>query len=132
VTIWTQAASSGTAGVTSPPSIPPNRSFIYTSAYLSGTPVTDAGLKEVAALPRLTLLSLYDTKVTDAGMTQVAALRELRSLDLGMTAVTDAGLQELAALPKLERLTAGGSKVTRRGVRALEKALPGCYIPTGW
>lgn len=33
-----------------------------------GTPLTDAGLKELAALTNLTTLDLADTRVTEAGV----------------------------------------------------------------
>ena len=36
-----------------------------------GTEIADAGLKEVAKLKQLTLLSLYDTKVTKAGIAEL-------------------------------------------------------------
>ena len=68
------------------------------------TKVTDAGLKELAALKRLTKLGLTDTKVTDAGMKELAALKNLTSLILVNTKVTDAGLKELAALKNLTSL----------------------------
>jgi len=38
---------------------------------LNGTPVTDAGLKELTALKRLTSLSLANTKVTEAGVAEL-------------------------------------------------------------
>ena len=68
---------------------------------LTGTEVTDAGVKELAALKNLTNLNLSFTKVTDAGVKELAALKNLTTLDLGETKVTDAGVKELQkALPK--------------------------------
>ena len=64
---------------------------------LHGTPVTDAGLKELAALKNLTTLNLIDTEVTDAGLKDLAGLKNLTTLCLYATPVTDAGLKELAA-----------------------------------
>ena len=57
--------------------------------------MTDAGLKELTALPKLTLLSLHKTEVTDAGLKELVALKSLTTLDLRDTRVTDAGLKEL-------------------------------------
>src|SRR5271170_2244333 len=46
------------------------------------------------------------TKVTDAELKELAALKQLQSLRLyGCNNVTDAGLQELAALKQLQSLT---------------------------
>ena len=44
--------------------------------------MTDAGLKELAALKNLTTLDLSDTEVTDAGLKELAALKNLTTLDL--------------------------------------------------
>jgi hypothetical protein len=45
-------------------------------------------------------LNLVRTKVTDAGLKELAALKGLKVLDLSSTKVTDAGLKELRkALP---------------------------------
>jgi hypothetical protein len=63
------------------------------------TPVTDAGLKELAALKNLTTLHLGNTRVTDAGMKELAALKNLTTLSLFSTEVTGTGLKELAAPP---------------------------------
>ena len=52
---------------------------------LSSTQVTDAELKELAALKNLTTLDLSDTRVTDAGMKELAALKNLTTLDLAWT-----------------------------------------------
>ena len=67
---------------------------------LSGTQVTDAGLKELDGLKNLHTLHLGGTKVTDRGLKELVGLKNLHTLDLSFTAVTDAGLAELQkALP---------------------------------
>ena len=72
------------------------------TVFLSGSKkVTDADLKELAALKNLTTLDLIGTEVTDAGLKELATLKNLTTLNLGFTKVTDAGLKELRdALPK--------------------------------
>src|SRR5262245_1906787 len=60
---------------------------------LHNTPVTDAGLKELAAFKNLQALDLTGTEVTDGGLKDLAALKSLRVLDLAVTSVTDAGLR---------------------------------------
>ena len=52
-------------------------------------------------LPGLTYLGLSGTGVSDAGMKTLAQIPSLQMLDLGRTAVTDAGVAELRSLPKL-------------------------------
>ena len=73
----------------------------YTQVDLSNGKITDAELKELAALKGLFYLNLFNTKVTDAGLKELPALNDLEMLELGYTAVTDAGLKNLAGLKKL-------------------------------
>jgi hypothetical protein len=81
--------------------------------------VTDAGLKELAPLAKLTHLNLWTTKVTDAGLAELAPLKNLTHLNLMKTEVTDAGLAELAPLTELTNLTLGDTKVTDAGLKQL-------------
>src|SRR5262245_47605707 len=60
---------------------------------LSGTQITDAGLKP---LHGLTALSFRNTAVSDAGLTAVANFAELRSLNAAGTKITDAGMKKLS------------------------------------
>ena len=58
-------------------------------------------MSKVAGFPHLTTLYLVNTGVTDAGVRELAALTNLTTLDLTGTKVTDAGVKELqTALPK--------------------------------
>ena len=95
---------------------------------LSNTKVTDAGLKELAALKQLTTLNLGVTQVTDAGLKELAPLKQLTTLYLHDTDVTDAGLKELTALKNLTTLHLGKTAVTDAGVKELQQALPNCQI----
>ncbi|MCA1964816.1 MAG: hypothetical protein LDL31_12805 [Prosthecobacter sp.] len=95
---------------------------------LGRTVITDAGLKTVAALPRLAALDLRQTQITDAGLAALTGLKNLRTLNLFGTSVTDAGLQHLAALKSLKTVTLFQTKVTAAGVAGLKKALPGTQI----
>lgn len=94
---------------------------------LTGTKVTDAGLKKLSGLTNLTILNLQGTEVTDAGLKSLAEHKNLSQLNLNATRVTDAGLKELAACMNLVVLELG-SKVTDAGVANLRKALPKCKI----
>jgi hypothetical protein len=80
---------------------------------LSDTPVTNTGLKQLAALKRLKSLKLNNCKgVTDAGLVELAALKELKELVISRTKVTDAGLKDLAALKGLKELDLTDTAVT--------------------
>ena len=60
--------------------------------------MTDAGLQELARSPRLRFLHLLDAPITDAGLRHVAAIATLESFYLdGATRTTDAGLRALLA-----------------------------------
>ena len=74
---------------------------------LDSTQITDAGLKELAALQTLTSLSFSGTQITDAGLKALSALKKLTDLHLAGTQVTDAGVKELAAIPNLAESRAG-------------------------
>jgi Leucine-rich repeat (LRR) protein len=96
--------------------------------YLGDTPVTNAGLKELAALKSLQSLDLHGTQVTDAGLKELAALKSLRELDLHGTQVTDAGVKDLTALKSLQLLTVDGTQVTDTGLKELRNGLPNCLV----
>lgn len=88
---------------------------------LSCPDVTDAGLKELAACKKLKSLDLTDTHVTDAGLRELAALRNLATLDLSGTHVTDAGLKQLAPLKNLSTLNLGSGPLTDAGLKVLRE-----------
>ncbi len=101
-----------------------------TTLMLGGAKVTDAGLKELAALKSLTTLNLNGTAVTDAGLKELAALKGLTTLGLFNMYVTAAGLKELAELKNLSTLDLSDKQVTDAGLKELQKALPKCKIIT--
>ena len=90
---------------------------------LTGTPVTDAGLKELTQCIRLRVLFLPDTKITNAGLAHLATLKGLRRLDLSHTPITDPGLENLAGLIHLERLDLNDTEVSDVGLAGLPKLL---------
>src|SRR6476659_4556198 len=57
--------------------------------HLPTTDVTDEGLKELAPLKNLSILSLGGTGVTDAGLKELAPHKNLTELNLMDTEVTD-------------------------------------------
>ena len=95
---------------------------------LSGTKVTDAGLKPLADLGKLVRLDLHNSAVGDAGLAHLKGLANLGYLNLYGTQVTDAGLAHLTSLKKLGGLYLWQSKVTEAGVKALQEKLPDTKI----
>ncbi len=91
---------------------------------LSRTKVSDAGLKHVGKLGRLTHLNLNRTGVSDAGIKNLAGLPSLEWLNLYGTKVTDACLPDLAKHRKLTALYLWDTAITAEGADKLRKALP--------
>lgn len=83
------------------------------------SPITDAGLKEVAAFKGMTHLILRNTRVTDRGMHALKRLPRLQTLDLQKTEVTSAGFEPLAGLADVLMLFAP-PKFDDAGMRFLE------------
>ena len=73
-------------------------------------------------------LELIRSPITDAGLRELARFSNLARLYLRETQVTDAGLKELAGLKTLTLVELQGTRVTEAGVAALQKALPKCEI----
>ncbi|NLS98092.1 MAG: hypothetical protein GXX96_38675 [Planctomycetaceae bacterium] len=86
---------------------------------LSGSAVTDAGLKYLNGLACLETLRLSDTAITGAGFQDVDGLESLTHLDLVSTKVGDAELAYLKKLPNLQDLALTGTKVTNEGLQHL-------------
>tara|TARA_R110002096_G_scaffold435701_2_gene662183 strand:+ start:3395 stop:4342 length:948 start_codon:yes stop_codon:yes gene_type:complete len=95
---------------------------------LSRTQVTDAGLKYLGEMPRLTRLDLHSTKVTDSGIKELASLKNLTYLNLYDTEVSDAALSEIAKIKSLKNVYLWKSKVTPKGAATLQKELPEARI----
>ena len=68
------------------------------------------------------------TEVTDAGLKELVALKNLTHLHLSLTKITDEGLQQLVKLKKLRSIALIASDATAAGVSRLQKKLPDCRI----
>jgi hypothetical protein len=101
------------------------------SLSLGATGVTDAGLKDLAGSKNLSSLSLHSTKVTDAGLKALAGLKDLSYLNLGGTHVMDEGLKHLAGLKNLSSLSLGDTKVTDTGLKELTDLKKLSYLDLG-
>jgi hypothetical protein len=82
--------------------------------------ITDAAVRELAAIPSLEELRLIDNPdVGDAGMKPLGQCLGLNSLSLEGSRISDQGLKELSGLMKLERLNLEGTRVTAHGLKEL-------------
>ena len=84
---------------------------------LSGTEVTDVGLKELVPLVKLTTLNLDYTHVTDAGLKELAPLTKLTNLGLNSFKVSDVGLKHLAPFTSLTTIRLHERHMTDRGLK---------------
>jgi hypothetical protein len=90
--------------------------------------LTEAGLKQLAAFPRLEWLGIHEMNFPPAVL---AGFRGFAgsSLDLkGLTCIDDTAVEHLAKLVTLKELHLEGTKVTKAGVEKLAKELPQCKI----
>jgi hypothetical protein len=88
-------------------------------AFAVDSTVPDGGVRQLAGLKNLTVLSLYYAKVTSAGLKELAVLRNVAALNLGGTKITDDGLKGLAGLKNLSRLSLSSTPVSDAGIKEL-------------
>jgi hypothetical protein len=98
---------------------------------LNRTDITDAGLKELVALPNLTALDLTYSKIGDAGLKELFALKKLVRIDLSGTKVTVAGLKELAGIKTLKWVRVPYS-IPEGGIAELRADRPDLLVEVGW
>ena len=87
---------------------------------LSGTPVSDAGVKQIVEMfPNLRQLDLSRTAVRDPGLERISKLNSLQELNLGYTAVSSDGVKALSSLEHLEYLDLHACPVPGEAIAAL-------------
>ena len=97
--------------------------------FLNKTALDDAGVAHVVrTFPNATVLALNETEITDAGLKSIRKLSRLSSLQLGRTRVTLKGLTELESLAQLNVIVIP-TKLAPSAVRA---ALPQCRNVTSY
>lgn len=90
-----------------------------TSLTLQNADLTDAALAHVARLSDLRELRLRENRrLTDAGPKALSGLTKLEKIDLGLTGIGDAGLMHLEGLTNLVVVDIGYTKVTDAGLAA--------------
>ena len=95
------------------------------------TAITDAGLKQLTRLERLTTLGLAGTRIGDAGLAHLGGLVRLEGLVLTNSRITDKGLLFLSGLSKLNSLEMTGCDLSEEAVQDLRKELPETEIING-
>jgi hypothetical protein len=95
---------------------------------LNDTNITGDGLRNLRGLKHIHHIGLDDTPMTDAGLKHLGEIGNLQTLWLKRTKVTDAGLQHLFGLKKLRIVLVSETAVTADGAAALEKTVPGCVV----
>ena len=88
---------------------------------LSGTPLQDEALLDLARLPNLHVLNVTRTQLTNRGLKLITASPDLRLLSLNRTQITDDGLEVLAEMPSLRLIYLGDTALTDAGLKHLAK-----------
>ena len=86
---------------------------------LSGSPITDDGLRKVKLMKSLLWLDVRYTRITDVGVGYISEAHGLTHLVLGDNNISDAGIQSLRRLTNLEQLEIDKTAATDSGVLAL-------------
>lgn len=102
---------------------------------LRGKPldVTDAGLKAIAGMGKLSELNLHGAAITDQGVKDLATVSQqamvpIRKLDLSATDITDECVPALEKMTELRNLDIKGTNITPPKVAELRTKLPECAI----
>lgn len=88
---------------------------------LAETEFGNAGMRSVAAMPKLTKLNLWLTKVDNDGVAELKGKTQLTSLNLdNIPAVSDPAIATILSLPELVFLHLGKTSVTAQGIEQLQ------------
>jgi Leucine-rich repeat (LRR) protein len=99
---------------------------------VSGSVISGASLKTLAALPNLERLSLWNVEgLNDAAAPAFESLTSVTSLDISNTRIGDRTLAALAKLPRLQRLYVSDTAVTAGGVAAFRQQRPSTLLSWG-
>tara|TARA_R110000868_G_C10973102_1_gene771222 strand:- start:32958 stop:33839 length:882 start_codon:yes stop_codon:yes gene_type:complete len=97
---------------------------------LSGSRITDQGIKDLKGLVNLQKLKLEHTQITDAGVAQLAQLHlnRLYSLDLDHSKTTVACLESLKDMQRLRSLSLQHLELSTADLEKFKQVLPTCQI----
>lgn len=86
--------------------------------------VTNDGLATLSNLP-LHTIDISGTSISDDGLRHLSKMTKLARLDLDSAQITDEGLEHLKGLFGLEYVNLRGTQVTDEGAEKLQKVIPG-------
>lgn len=119
---------------------------------LSGTPVTDQGMKTIGQIRTVERLDLQNSKVTGSGFRELQNLkllktlwanglkvanediafltscRQLEELSLSSSEINDGAVPHLKKLASLKVLNLRGTHISTKGIADLQNALPECKL----
>lgn len=90
-----------------------------TEVHSHSAPITNAGLKMIAQIPRLEQLSLSDHKISGVGFQSLENCRDLKNLFLCGANVDDECLKHIRRIPNLRELYLNETRVSNAGLRQL-------------
>jgi hypothetical protein len=90
--------------------------------------LTDRSMKVIGRLRDLRHCKIPGARITDAGVAELARLPKLEVLDLRDTDVTDAVFGHLRGAPRHLQLFVGGTRVTQRGIQRFRSQRPDVYV----
>lgn len=87
---------------------------------LNSSPVTDAGLRDLAKLVNLETVNFANTHISEVGIAVTTTLPKLRNLNLTKCTITPGVLEALAKLESLEELTLERTNASDSTLAAIE------------
>jgi Leucine-rich repeat (LRR) protein len=92
---------------------------------LPGGDLTDKGLGYLRRAEGLRSLTIYWSRhISDAGVREIQALPHLEDLDLHGCNITQRSIEYLARMPHLQRLAVSGTPLAKTAIHQLRRALP--------
>lgn len=89
------------------------------SLQLSGSKITNAGLKQLCLIPNLLFLNLSNTSIDGEGLQYLSILKKLSDLNLDNTNIEPDSLNHLSAVKPLRSLSMQGASINDAHVRQI-------------
>jgi Leucine-rich repeat (LRR) protein len=91
---------------------------------LSGNPITDEDLDQIASIKGLEVLALADTKVSGEGIAKLEGMPRLNELNLMNCAIHDTDLEHFLTMPNLRIVYAAGCSISDMGIQSVVARFP--------
>ncbi|MGA2033283.1 MAG: protein kinase [Thermoguttaceae bacterium] len=99
--------------------LPPGKLEVTEAVFLDKPDVNDEGVRCLAGLRSLRVLTLQGTAITDSGLLALGPLPSLEHLNIIGTQITDEGIRCLAGMKKLQSIEAQETRITGRTLSTL-------------